>query len=86
MDIKKKLLSRKLWVAIITAAGGIAVALGAPDNIVSVIAGAATALVAVVTYIITEGKIDAAAVNLSADFAKKLIDAVNSLQAGKDDT
>lgn len=77
MSIKQKLLSRKLWVAILTAGGGIALALGAPDNLVNVIVGAATALVTVVIYIVTEGKIDAAAVELSADFIQKTVEAIS---------
>ena len=33
-----------------------------------------------VFYIYTEGKIDAAAVDLSADFVKKLLDAIEALE------
>ena len=37
-------------------------------------------LTSVVFYIYTEGKIDAAAVDLSADFVKKLLDAIEALE------
>ena len=84
MSIKDKLLSRKLWLALIGAGAGIAIAFGAPESIVSTILGAATSLISIVFYIYTEGKIDAAAVDLSADFVKKLLDAIEALEAKKD--
>lgn len=55
----KKLTSRKLWMAIAGVATGIAMALGVDATDVATVAGAVTALVSVVTYIITEGKVDA---------------------------
>lgn len=58
-EILRKLSSRKLWMALAGVATGIAMALGAETTEVSEIAGAVTAIVSVVTYIITEGKIDA---------------------------
>jgi len=80
MTIKDKLLSRKLWLAVIGAGAGIAIALGAPESIVSVLVGAATALVSVVVYIATEGKIDAASVELSADFIKYVLAAIDEFK------
>lgn len=65
MSIKDKLLSRKLWLAIIGAGAGIAIALGAQESIVSEVAGALTTLISVVIYIVTEGKVDVAAVNVA---------------------
>lgn len=82
--MKEKLLSRKLWLAIIGAGAGIAIALGAPESIVTVIVGAATALVSVAIYIITEGKIDAAAVELSADFIQQVLLAISAVQEVKE--
>lgn len=61
-EILRKLSSRKLWMALAGVATGIAMALGAETTEVSEIAGAVTAIVSVVTYIITEGKIDAESV------------------------
>lgn len=58
-EILRKLSSRKLWMALAGVATGIAMAMGAETTDVSEIAGAVTAIVSVVTYIITEGKIDA---------------------------
>jgi drug/metabolite transporter (DMT)-like permease len=58
-EILRKLSSRKLWMAIAGIVTGIAMALGADTSEVSEVAGAVTALVSVVAYIVTEGKIDA---------------------------
>ena len=57
--ILKKLTSRKLWMAIAGVATGVAMALGADTSDIATVAGAVTAVVSVVTYIITEGKVDA---------------------------
>ena len=58
-EILRKLSSRKLWMALAGIATGISMALGAESTEISTVAGAVTAIVSVVTYIITEGKIDA---------------------------
>lgn len=61
-NITRKLTSRKLWMALAGVATGIAIALGADASDIQTITGAVTALFSAVTYIITEGKIDAASV------------------------
>lgn len=76
--IMKKLLSRKLWLAVAGAATGIALALGVESSEVTAVAGAVTALVSVVTYIVTEGKIDAAAVKTAAEAARGAVTAVEA--------
>lgn len=58
-EILRKLTSRKLWMAIAGVATGIAMALGVEGSDISTVAGAVMALVSVVTYIVTEGKVDA---------------------------
>jgi hypothetical protein len=58
-EILRKLSSRKLWLALAGIATGIAMVLGADSNDISTVAGAMTAIASVVTYIITEGRIDA---------------------------
>ena len=64
-DILRKLTSRKLWIAIAGVTTGIAVALGADSNEISQVIGSVTALISAITYIITEGKVDAARVSTS---------------------
>lgn len=61
-EILRKLTSRKLWLAIAGVAVGIATIMGIDGSEISDVAGAVTALASVITYIITEGRIDAAAV------------------------
>lgn len=79
--ILQKLSSRKLWLAIAGVATGIAVALGAETSEISVVAGAVTALVSAVTYIITEGKIDADSVKTAVE---KTQDAVETIAGEKE--
>ena len=74
--IWQKLKSTKLWCAIAGIATGIAIALGADANSIQTVTGAVTALVSLVTYIVTEGKVDAAAVG---DTVGKVQDAVEAV-------
>ena len=76
----EKFKSRKLWLAILNAAAGIAIALGADNNIVQIALGVGLALLSAVSYIVVEGKVDAAAVDLSADAVKKILDLVEQIK------
>ena len=76
----EKFKSRKLWLAILNAAAGIAIALGADNNIVQIALGAGLALLSAVSYIVVEGKVDAAAVDLSSDAIKKILDLVEQIK------
>lgn len=60
INLKQKLTSRKLWVAIIGIVVGLATAFGVPENEYAPIAGNITAIISAVTYIIGEAKIDTA--------------------------
>lgn len=81
MEILKKFKSRKLWVAVIGVLMGVAMIFGVDPNVAETVSGAVVAVVSVVAYIITEGKIDAAAVG---DAAQKVQDAVDAV-AGQED-
>ena len=81
MEILKKLKSRKLWVALLGVAFGVATAFGVDPNVAETVSGAVVAVVSVVAYIITEGKIDAAAVG---DAAQKVQDAVDAVTGQED--
>ena len=61
-EFLRKLSSRKLWLAIAGVATGIAMTLGADATEVTTVAGAVTALISAVTYIVVEGKVDAESV------------------------
>ena len=75
-----KIKSHKLWLALLNAAAGIAIALGTDNNIVQIALGAGLALLSAVSYIIVEGKVDAAAVDLSSDAIKKILDLVEQIK------
>ena len=58
----RKLSSRKLWAAVAGIVTGLAMVFGLDGDVISSVAGAVVSVASVVTYIVTEGKIDAAAV------------------------
>lgn len=78
-DFLRKLTSRKLWLAIAGVATGIAMILGVDGGEITTVAGAVTALASVITYIVTEGKIDAESVKNIAD-AILLEDALETVE------
>lgn len=81
MEFLKKFKSRKLLVAVIGVLMGVAMIFGVDPNVVETVSGAVVAVVSVVAYIITEGKIDAAAVG---DAAQKVQDAVDAVTGQED--
>ena len=76
---KQKLTSRKLWAAIAGVVTGLAMVFGLDEGTMSTVSGAVVSVASVVTYIITEGKIDAAAVGNAANAVQ---DAVESVKEG----
>lgn len=66
-NILRKLSSRKLWVAIAGMATGVALMLGANGEDINTVAGAITSLASIMTYIITEGIVDAGGVKKIAE-------------------
>lgn len=76
-NIVHKLTSRKLWAAVLGVLTGLAMVFGLDTDTVNTVSGAVVAVISVVTYITTEGKIDAAAVGTAAG---KISDAVESLK------
>ena len=61
MNLKQKLTSRKLWMAVVGVAVGLAAAFGIEENDYAQIAGVVTSVVSVVSYIFGEAAVDAAA-------------------------
>ena len=74
--IVQKLTSRKLWMAIAGISTGLALVLGVDGGEISDVAGAVTAVASVVAYIVTEGRIDAAAVKNAVEAADKAVDTI----------
>ena len=81
MEILKNLESRKLWAAVGGVLIGVLMISGVDPSAVETVSGAVVAVVSVVAYIITEGKIDAAAVG---DAAQKVQDAVDAVTGQED--
>lgn len=73
----KKFASRKLWAAVAGIVTGVAMVFGLDEGTINTVAGAVVAVASVLTYIITEGKVDAAAVKKAVEGVQ---DAVEALQ------
>ena len=73
-NIVQKLTSRKLWMAIAGAATGIAMFLGADGSEISTIAGAVTTIISCVSFIVTEGKIDAERVKTAIECGQTIVE------------
>lgn len=60
IDWGAKLSSRKFWALLAALVVGVLAIFAVPDNIITQVSGIITALGAIIAYILTEGKIDAA--------------------------
>lgn len=67
IDWKRKLSSRKLWAAIAGIVTDLSMAFGLDESTISSVAGAVVSATSVASYIITEGKVDAAGVKKVTD-------------------
>lgn len=84
MDILRKLSSRKLWAAVAGIVTGLAILFGLDESIITTVGGALVSVVSVVTYIVTEGKIDAAAVGDAAQAVQDALEAVTQEEHDED--
>ncbi|WP_294856448.1 hypothetical protein [uncultured Oscillibacter sp.] len=75
--IMRKLSSRKLWAALAGIVTGLAMVFGLDENTISTVAGAVVSIASVITYIMTEGKIDAASVKKAVEDTQKAAEAVS---------
>ena len=75
--VLQKLSSRKLWTALAGIAAGLALAFGLDQEAVASTAGA---VVSVVTYIVTEGRIDAAAVKTAIEDVQEAVEEVTTIE------
>lgn len=71
-EFLRKLSSRKLWAAIAGVVTGIALIVGSDAETIEVIAGAVMSAASLVSYIITEGRIDEARINNAENQAAAL--------------
>lgn len=75
--LKRKLSSRKLWAAFAGVVAGLSMVFGLDETVISTVAGAVVSVMSLMTYIITEGKIDAAAVKNTVDDVKDAVDKID---------
>lgn len=75
-NIIRKLTSRKFWLAIAGIATGVAMALGVNSTEITTVAGGIVAVISCVTFIITEGKIDAESVKTAVEGTQAALDAI----------
>ena len=74
--LTQKLKSTKLWACIAGVGVGIAIYMGADADTIQTVAGAVTALASVITYIITEGRVDFAAVTQTVELIGEAVEAL----------
>lgn len=78
----QKLQSRKLWAAVVGVVTGLALIFGLDQNVINTVSGAVVAIGSVITYIIAEGRIDAAAVKAAIEAAEKAKEALTGEEDG----
>ena len=79
-EILNKLKSRKFLTCVAGVVMGICMVFGLDEGAINTIAGAVTAVVSIVSYIYTEGKIDAAAIEGLKDTADEIKDAIDAVE------
>ena len=67
-----------LWAAVAGLVAGLGMAFGLDEGIISTVAGAVVALSSVITYIVTEGKIDAEGVKVAVEKTQTAVEVLNS--------
>lgn len=79
-DFIKKLKSRKFLSCVAGVIIGVCMIFGLDESVVNTIAGAITSLASVVVYILTEGKIDSAAISGAVEKIEDAVDAVENIE------
>ena len=74
--LKRKLSSRKLWAAIVGVVAGLAMVFGLDESVITSVSGAVVSVASVITYIITEGRVDAAAVKQAVEDVQEAVEVV----------
>ena len=78
--LKTKLISRKFLTALAGLITGLAMIFGIDEAVISTVAGAVISVGAVVAYIITEGRVDAARAAKAAENVVKAVEAVEAME------
>ena len=86
LNVARKLTSRKFICAVVGVIIGMGMVFGLDQNTIQSVAGAVVSLCSVVTYIITEGRIDAASVAQAATDIQTAIDQLTDGDEGGTDS
>lgn len=81
--LKTKLISRKFLTALAGLITGLAMIFGIDEAVISTVAGAVISVGAVVAYIITEGRVDAARAAKAAENVVKAVEAVDAMETAE---
>lgn len=81
-NVMKKLSSRKLWAAVAGLVAGLAMVFGLDEGIITTVSGAVVTVASVIIYIVTEGRVDAAAVKKAAEDVAKAGEAIENQPEG----
>ena len=74
--LKMKLTSRKLWAAVAGLVAGLAMVFGLDENTINTVAGAIVSVASVITYIVTEGKVDAEGVKNAVESVQEVVEVI----------
>lgn len=75
-EIKRKLSSRKMWMAIAGIATGICMVLGVEASEIETVAGGIVSILSCITYIYTEGRIDAERAKVAIEDAYEIVEII----------
>ena len=81
--LKTKLISRKFLTALAGLITGLAMIFGIDEAVISTVAGAVISVGAVLAYIITEGRVDAARAAKAAENVVKAVEAVDAVETAE---
>ena len=76
----RKISSRKFWAAVAGVVSGLAMVFGLNEGIITTVSGAVVTIASVITYIITEGKIDAEGVKSAVEATQRAIETVDKAE------
>ena len=79
-ELLNKLKSRKFLTCIAGVVMGVCMVFGLDEGTINIVSGAVVTISSVVSYIYTEGKIDATAINKIKDSADEVKDAVDAIE------
>lgn len=78
--LKRKLSSRKLWAAVAGIITGLAMVFGLDESVITSVAGAVVSVASVITYIITEGRIDAESVKTAIEDVEDVFEVIEEVE------